>query len=913
MAEMSFEFNQHINDLDSYFNTLLQAQTTTETDFNHDNIYNLYHSIIVYCLKNQEVTQAEKFVEQYRMFEQGIGGKKSEKRLGRNLKEFGKMFIEFEKYGEGKKIFDKVIILEQKISNEELNFEYCKVIREMGEFFLEKDRFQEAKQYFDKYIQIEISNQGGEENIEMLKIYESLGKLFISKEKVKEAKKYFDKVLHIQREILESEEEDSQLWKIVQEIGTTFLEKNKPMEADYYFQHYLKFIEEKNRNLIPILQEIGKNYLDFGYLEKSMIYFQQIFQHFSQLKSSPKSKELTIFSEISNNFLRNKHFFEAKDFLDHELRFQEKFSTTSPEEISTQLFESGKKFLDYDCPLISVDYFERFIENEQKIQSCQFSPKLSQSLYQIAEIFFNSRNNKQARAYFDQYLEMEQKMMQSSNQKELSQLMKKIAKKFFDQNLFIDSRDYYIKSLDTLQKETKDPNNLKDISKLTQEIGMDFFNKKAFRLSKEFFDRHLEIEKSLSNNQPTPNYNEKTLFIAKLFCHEWQIEVSKEYFDKYSILQKEMTQNYKNFSTSQLFNETCQEMIQSVEQSTGKDSYEYFKVILNAGISCNTFGEVENAKIFFQTALTFIQNHPNDYIHEKIQLFISFGELYWILSETSKAEEFFENTKHDLDSLTNDSQNIKLKRISLLTNLGKVSLDKLEFQKAMEYFEKSLSLCQSTFPDRPHLEAISIQGIGNSLIGLGNIEDGMFKLERAFSLLEKYSYFTLNSNPQLRTSIQSVQLALIYKDLANAWNQKGNEKLKRKFLMKSLRILQFVYTNPNHPYIESLQEQLLNTSNDIVEEELTKQSKNFKSRQTEAKPSSDEVDLEKHYLRFRGKNLIDLQKGAYFQDIEEPVKKKRICNFNLVIKVLSLLTVVILIGAYYQSLKVVKENKEKMN
>lgn len=293
------------------------------------------------------------------------------------------------------------------------------------------------------------------------------------------------------------------------------------------------------------------------------------------------------------------------------------------------------------------------------------------------------------------------------------------------------------KKIDTLNASIfyKKANNLLDKKEYKKSIT--YFNKALIEYTKaqDYKKEALCYRKLGENYEGLLDYDNALIFHKK----SYNLKKEKLAFNQKSISASlsdlgRLSCNASHYKKAITFFE---EALNITSQSHGKEHQNTGNIQNNIGVCYYNLGNLHKALKYLKKSLdidikTLEENHINIGYS-----YINIGLVYAELKQSDKAMEFYQNS---LPYFIKNNSHRGL--IGSYNNSGNILKGQGEWNKALEYYKKSLTLALNHFKDDVPLLSLIYMNIGNTYRMLENFDKGLFYLNKS---LENYK-FILDKN-----------------------------------------------------------------------------------------------------------------------------------------------------------------------
>jgi len=240
----------------------------------------------------------------------------------------------------------------------------------------------------------------------------------------------------------------------------------------------------------------------------------------------------------------------------------------------------------------------------------------------------------------------------------------------------------------------------------------------------------------------------------------------------------------------QSFNDKLQKQI---DKAFKELRYEDVRELIDGFLEANADKEKEIIKAHYIKALSYMEQIRYDEAKEEfekiapniddVEILSDYAKIYYILGDYDKAIEYYEKSLNI--TLATLGENHPSTATSY-NNIGSAWYSKGEYDKAIAYYEKDLNITLATLGENHPSTATSYNNIGGVWYSKGEYDKAIAYYEKSL----KIRLATLGENhPDTATS---------YNNIGSAWNSKGEYDKAIAYYEKSLKI-RLATLGENHP------------------------------------------------------------------------------------------------------------------
>lgn len=496
----------------------------------------------------------------------------------------------------------------------------------------------------------------------------------------------------------------------------------------------------------------------------------------------------------------------------------EKFNKLSIINIEDNEFDTGFK-LHRTLQDEIRQYLEYRFRQDSNLVVDLFKEKLNEVLNDD-DLIKKGRNKK---SYFYNFKKMIELIMRANQIEKYSKasISYKFGEYIYNIGKIEDSIEYYETSL-------KNDSNTNESSVIFNKIARVFANIGKYDQALEYYHKSLDIE--TKNSKSKLNYAETLSNIAQIYTYQCKYKEAQKYLEQALQIYRHIHKSDYNLSIGNVlskigmnyryqgdFKKALNFYNQALEiylkVFDGENDYRIAETYQNIGtILCDQAKYKESLPYYEKSKQVYKEVYDSE---ETFLYAVVLTNISGALGRLNLNEEAQENSEKSLEIYTKivkNDDNIKV--ADAHKNLGLIFLNKGEYMKALELFEKALTTFRRVFAKENDFNLRIAQIM--QLIGLVKIKLGSF--EEARELLEK----SLKIYDKIYESDENLNVAELYDSLGFYYEICAKDFEKSiSFFKKSLKIKQQIICDHNHDEILKIEKKLedvaLKTSYEIVD------------------------------------------------------------------------------------------------
>lgn len=607
------------------------------------------------------------------------------------------------------------------------------LLNELGEIYLELENFMRGEEILQKAVKIIENYEGNPNKIELFaNIYKNIGSLY-------SLLGFFEKAEGFYQKMISFDENPEKMAGFYDVFGGFYRQKGDLSKAKkYYKEAFLirkRLFGEKSKEISDSLENLGVFYTSIGKIQKSKQFLIKCLKKRLNFFGETHSKTADIFENLAKLNEKTNNLKEAQELLEKSLAIRENLSDSN--EIFKSFLSFGHFFLrnfSENTEKILVFFKKYHLFLKSKKLACFRS--LSYSYMNLGELYLVKKDMKSEK-YFKKAFEKHNLLYNNFELSPFTALCYyKLAQVY--ENLVKNAQKAEEFYLLALKFDAKNPEIFRDFA-IFHENHSNFFS------AEEFYLRSHSLILS-KYPKPTSESSDSSNFLGIFYesqknpqkaCEFYQDSLSQR-LSLYGESHPDIISSYDNLGNLyeslkdlKTAEEYYKKSVKACKEVFGKSHYQTSECYNNLGVFYCRNDELFKAERCYYQALEIQSEVLGENDIRTIRTMSNLGILCDKNGDFDKAEEFFNKS---LEKMTQNENSEDLG--NCYSNLGKVYLNKREFEKARIAFLRCLEVFEGAFGKNHENIAKTYQNLGGIYENLEEWEKAEKCFLRAVEIIE---------------------------------------------------------------------------------------------------------------------------------------------------------------------------------